>query len=171
MEEVNYIVSVNGKIQKDFVFPQGCASNEHDAKKLAVDAFKKAIFQNGMVASDLKVFVNEIKPTIIDKCNGLDKKLVNYVNFLYVNDTEKFKTIIIILVERDVLKFANHYGDENADISILDNIYSDENWEVTATDYLGNIADNTDLETIINYCRYFDKETKRQLFSDGWLQK
>lgn len=155
-----YIVTIRTTIRKDFVFD---ANSELDAEVIAKDALTK-VLKNGQIDFEVlntKVVKKETK--VLDTYNGHNGKLVEYINFLWNNARERMKPILYILIERDIEEFEEKC--ENC--SILEAF--EEDWEDVSFNYLNKVADNTDLENIIDFVRYNDKVRGKQLFSCGWV--
>ena len=93
--------------------------------------------------------------TIMNCLNAHDPKLVAKINYLWARTSESFKPILFSLYERDKVEA------EEKDIVEP----NDENFESFAYDFMMHVCDDADLEVIINFIRYRNKNGV-QLFTD-----
>lgn len=92
---------------------------------------------------------------VMNTTNGHDKTLVHTINELWAKDFKKFAPILIALYRRDANECLNADGfvwnvmDENY-------VYAEmcTHWEAYAHDYLQHIADDQDLQCILDFLRY-----------------
>lgn len=92
--------------------------------------------------------------TIMDTTNSHDQGLVDAINVAWSLGSDRFRTILIALYDRDLDEIFNSpaflcgwYDNDEA--------FSDlqTNWEEHAYNYLMHIADNQDLETILKFVK------------------
>lgn len=97
---------------------------------------------------------------IMDTTNGHNPNLVNKINIAWNTKREQFYPILRTLYKRDIKEImaSDAFGDlsvfgiaKSADEAFS---YMDENWDIEAYNYLQHIADDTDLECILNFVRY-----------------
>lgn len=86
--------------------------------------------------------------------NGHADELVEKINLLWDKDVKKFEPILVALYKRDIKEI--HDADSFADLP--NNVHTAlatliVNWQYYAENYLMHIADDGDLETIINFIR------------------
>ena len=95
--------------------------------------------------------------SFINPRNGHDEKLVRLINLLWAKNKNAFGVILIALFKRDFNEIINADSFAGLPSDEIDAWFSlSINWEVNAYNYLMHIADDGDLETIINFIR--DKE-------------
>lgn len=95
--------------------------------------------------------------SFINPRNGHDDKLVRLINLLWAKNKNAFGVILIALFKRDFNEIINADSFAGLPSDEIDAWFSlSINWEVNAYNYLMHIADDGDLETIINFIR--DKE-------------
>lgn len=92
---------------------------------------------------------------IMDTTNSHDADLVRKINLKWAENKEKFRPILVALYERDLyeIMYSEHFSFPEAADS--DYVYSDvqTKWDFYARDYLMYIADDRDLESILNFVR------------------
>ena len=93
--------------------------------------------------------------TIMNCFNAHDPKLVEKINYLWARTSKSFKPILFALYERD--------KEEAEEKEIVEP--NDENFESFAYDFMMHVCDDADLEVIINFIRYRNKNGV-QLFTD-----
>lgn len=90
----------------------------------------------------------------MDTTNGHNPKLVNTINKLWAEHLPRFGYILTALYKRDFEEIynADSFSDlpEDTDAALSTLLI---NWENYAANYLQHIADDGDLETIINFMR------------------
>lgn len=98
--------------------------------------------------SDEKMLVYFMNPY-----NAHNKELVLLINRLWKKNCGKFRPILNALYDRDLNEIVN--SDAFADIGNVREPYTEllVNWQKHAYNYLMHIADDGDLETIINFIR------------------
>lgn len=168
-----YIVTIRTTIRKDFVFE---ANSELDAEVIAKDAFTR-VLENGQIqfeALNVKVVKKETK--ILDTFNGHDEKLVEVINILWNKEScrKSLQLIIKSLVLRDLEEFENKVFECVSEEKQWDLVeWCDTNFEDCAYNYLHRCADDGDLKTIIEFCRYWEKTPcgkTRWLTTKGWVE-
>ena len=114
------------------------------------DELKKALDKEKFESEDaLNFFINPR--------NGHDEKLVRLINLLWKKNKNAFGVILIALFKRDFNEIINADSFAGLPSDEIDAWFSlSINWETNAYNYLMHIADDGDLETIINFIR--DKE-------------
>lgn len=149
-----YIVTIKTTIRKDFVFE---ANSELDAEVVAKDALTK-VLENGQIQFEtLKVNVVKKETKILDTYNGHNGKLVEYINFLWNKEScrKSLQLIIKSLVLRDLEEFEDKMFEGISEEKQWDLAkWCDDDFEECAYNYLHRCADDGDLETIIEFCRY-----------------
>lgn len=148
------------------------ASNEGQAKLLAVREVEKMIDFNRVLKADKRVkFLNPLLLTKTEKTfypimtpyNAHNKDLVNKINELW-NSEEKhnrFRIILVAYMQRDLDEMydKNCFGeasDEKTEKFFDENVnteYLNTHWEDLAECYLMRVADDADLECIIDFIR------------------
>lgn len=92
--------------------------------------------------------------TVMDTTNSHDQGLVDAINVAWSLGSDRFRTILIALYDRDIDEIFNSpaflcgwYDNDEA--------FSDlqTNWQEHAYNYLMHIADNQDLETILKFVK------------------
>ena len=109
---------------------------------------------------------------IMDTLNGHDAELVKQINDAWNKHRESFKLILIALYERDIDEITDHdafqydkwhktyeytKGLENDDWEDYNNMVLDRmkmEWVEYADNYLEHIADDADLQCILNFMHY-----------------
>lgn len=81
---------------------------------------------------------------IMDASNGHDPMLVDKINQAYIKKDYDFGMIVDILVNRDIKEFIAVTGHKNP---------AEMSHKIKCHDYCQFVADDKDLQTIINYCR------------------
>ena len=113
---------------------------------------------------------------IINTLNGHDEKLVEVINILWNIEScrKKFQLIIKSLVLRDLEEFEDKMFEgleEEKQWNLVK--WCDTDFEECAYNYLHRCADDGDLETIIEFCRYWEKTINggtRYLTTKGWVE-
>ena len=93
---------------------------------------------------------------VMNTTNGHDKALVHSINELWAKDYNKFRPILTALYRRDVEECLNADGftwdaDANAEFVFMEMC---THWEAYAHDYLQHIADDQDLQCILDFLHY-----------------
>lgn len=91
---------------------------------------------------------------IMDTTNGHDKELVTKINKLWSRERERFAAILCALYRRDFEEIYNadsFLGLPNDKMQAADTLIRE--WDFHAYNYLQHIADDLDLQTIINFIR------------------
>lgn len=168
-----YIVTIKTTIRKDFVFE---ANSELDVEVIAKDAFTR-VLENGQIQFEaLKTKVVKKETKILDTFNGHDEKLVEVINILWNKEScrKSLQLIIKSLVLRDLEEFENKVFECVSEEKQWDLVeWCDNNFEDCAYNYLHRCADDGDLETIIEFCRYWEKTPcgkTRWLTTKGWVE-
>lgn len=113
---------------------------------------------------------------IIDTLNGHNEKLVEVINTLWNIEScrRKFQLIIKSLVLRDLEEFEDKMFEGVREEFQWDLIkWCDTNFDECAYHYLHRCADDGDLETIIEFCRHWEKipcGRTRYLTTKGWVE-
>lgn len=168
-----YIVTIKTTIRKDFVFE---ANSEVDASFIAKDSFTK-VLENGQIQFEpLNVKVVKKETKILDTFNGHNEKLVEVINILWNKEScgKSLNLIIKSLVLRDLEEFEDKMFEGIEEEKCWDLVeWCDNNFEDCAYNYLHRCADDGDLETIIEFCRYWEKTPcgkTRWLTIKGWVE-
>ena len=112
------------------------AENEEQAKELALDKAEEISLSDAdVVGSDVCVTDEQELVPIMDASNCHNPKLVEKINKVYYTKRNQFGDIIKFLMERD--------REECENCNVNGDVYS----------YLMHVADDTDLECILNYTR------------------
>lgn len=113
---------------------------------------------------------------VIDTLNGHDEKLVEIINILWNTEScrKNFQLIIKSLVLRDLEEFEDKMF-EGIEKEKQWNLvkWCDTNFEDCVYEYLRRCADDGDLETIIEFCRHWEKTPcgrTRYLTTKGWKE-
>lgn len=90
---------------------------------------------------------------LMDTTNGHDKTLVRRINAAWAESKESFRPVLCALYDRDVWEIYNSDAFAWPEAADTDYVYSEmsNNWEMYAYDYLMHVADDTDLEAILNF--------------------
>lgn len=113
---------------------------------------------------------------IIDTLNGHDEKLVEVINILWNTEScrRKLQLIIKSLVLRDLAEFEDKMFEGIEEEKFWDLVkWCDTDFNECAYNYLHRCADDGDLETIIEFCRHWEKrpcEGTRYLTTKGWVE-
>lgn len=147
------------------------APNAEEAKILAVREVEKMVDFNLTLKADKRVkFLNPLFLTKVEKTfyaimtpyNAHNKDLVNKINELWNSEKhDRFRIILVAYMQRDLEEMLekNCFGDCSDDkvVNFVENIvdkhYLDEHWEDLAEYYLMRVADDADLECIIDFIR------------------
>lgn len=119
------------------------AESEGHAIAKVKDTIPSAVFNKYGSRMRYAITIDDIHLTeirIMDGSTSHDKKLVNLVNQCYAERREAFFEIVGLLSKRDV----DEFDDFDTNTASLHDL---------AERYLHAIADDLDLQTIINYCR------------------
>ena len=87
--------------------------------------------------------------------NAHNKELVLLINRLWKKNCGKFRPILVALYDRDLEEIINADSFANLGKGGFEDEYTElfVNWREHAYNYLMHIADDSDLETIINFIR------------------
>lgn len=113
---------------------------------------------------------------VIDTLSGHDEKLVEIINILWNTEScrKNFQLIIKSLVLRDLEEFEDKIFEGVREELQWDLIkWCDTNFDECAYNYLHRCADDGDLETIIEFCRHWEKipcGRTRYLTTKGWVE-
>lgn len=136
--EVTAIVSVNVVVK---------APNKETAQILALDHMPKEVKVGYASVGKYHYCVDDVPNVsaieIMDGTNGHDSNLVEKINKCYQVRRDSFRAIVKFLADRDEDDFET-CDPKTADIETL------------CFEYCQHVADDTDLETIISYCRLID---------------
>ena len=92
---------------------------------------------------------------IMDDTNGHDPELVKKINIAWNERRERFFPILCALYKRDNDKIlaSDAFADWDKVSKDYDTLYEymEANWDIEAYNYLRHMADDTDLECILNY--------------------
>lgn len=90
---------------------------------------------------------------LMDTTNGHDKALVRRINAAWAEDEDRFRPILCALYDRDVWEIFDSDAFAWPEAADSDYIYSEmsNNWEMHAYNYLMHIADDRDLEAILDF--------------------
>lgn len=148
------------------------ASNQEEATKLAVREVAKMLDFTRSLNVDKRVqFLNPLILTKVERAfypimtphNAHNKDLVNKINELWNSEERhnRFQPILVAFMQRDLEEMydKNCFGeasdektekffDENVNVS-----YLFSHWEDLAEDYLMRVADDADLQCIIDFIR------------------
>lgn len=126
----------------EMVFPNIEAASK-DAAIAKVAEMIPATIQNGAKAVTCGITIDDISAKsfdLIDGSNNHDPKLVERINSAYNEKPKQFAKIVDLLAQRDIDEWDNP------------EFYAQQPREKCRV-YCQHIADNKDLETILNYCR------------------
>jgi hypothetical protein len=147
------------------------APNEGQAKLLAVREVEKMIDFNRVLKADKRVkFLNPLLLMKVEKTfypimtpyNAHNKDLVNKINELWNSEKhDNFRIILVAYMQRDLDEMydKNCFGeasDEKTEKFFDENVnteYLNAHWEDLAECYLMRVADDADLECIIDFIR------------------
>jgi hypothetical protein len=147
------------------------APNEGQAKLLAVREVEKMIDFNRVLKADKRVkFLNPLLLMKVEKTfypimtpyNAHNKDLVNKINELWNSEKhDNFRIILVAYMQRDLDEMydKNCFGeasDEKTEKFFDENVnteYLNTHWEDLAECYLMRVADDADLECIIDFIR------------------
>lgn len=108
----------------------------------------------GFAKSDKVQFLPNYED-IMDTTNGHDPELVAKINIAWNEKREMFGVILCALYKRDndEILASDAFADWNKVSKDYDTLYEymEANWDIEAYNYLQHIADDTDLECILNY--------------------
>lgn len=148
------------------------APNHEEAKILAVREIDKMFDFTRSLKADKRVqFLNPLMLTKVEKTfypimtphNAHNKDLVNKINELWNNEVnhDRFRIILVAYMQRDLEEMYdwNCFGeasDEKTEKFFDENVnteYLNTHWEDLAEYYLMRVADDADLECIIDFIR------------------
>jgi hypothetical protein len=147
------------------------AVNKFHAEGCAELAISSMIDPNNILRTDNRVkFLHPLMLTtcerdfspIMNPYNAHNVELVDKINELWKSDKhDRFRIILVAYMQRDLNEMydKNIFGeasDEKTEWFFNNNVdtaYLDENWEDLAGDYLMRVADDADLECIIDFIR------------------
>ena len=148
------------------------APNTEEAKILAVREVREMVDYNRVLKADKRVqFLNPLLLTKVEKSfypimtpyNSHDKDLVNKINELWNSEEkhDRFRIILVAYMQRDLDEMydKNCFGeasDEKTEKFFDENVntkYLNTHWEDLAECYLMRVADDADLECIIDFIR------------------
>ena len=127
------------------VFPDIFANNKHDAIQKVINKLPTNVEKDGVLKC--AVIVDDVQAEhydLMDTSNGHDKDLVMQINYAWDVAEEPFYDIVRFLVQRDMDEWEERV--HNIPINKL-------NRREMCYQYCQNVADDTDLQTILNYCR------------------
>lgn len=113
---------------------------------------------------------------VINTLNGHDEKLVEVINILWNIEScrKRLQLIIKSLVLRDLEEFENKMFEGIEEEKFWNLVeWCDTDFDECAYNYLHRCADDGDLETIIEFCRYWEKTPygrTRYLTTKGWKE-
>lgn len=130
-------------------FTINTANSQVEAEKKALDFLKKRIVDEITTSTynvNYCVVVEEVEE-IMNYTNNHNQLLVDKINEIYNDEDTRidFYKILRLLIKRDIEELEEFEGCEIAPDDILDEEY--------IYDYLMHVANNQELETIINFCR------------------
>lgn len=152
-----YVVTFEAQIRKDFVFN---ANSKEDAITIAKDSMTKVLEAGNILIKETNIQAIQKKETILYADNGHNRDLVDKINFLWNVCKERFKPIIGCLLERDIVEYTEKFNCDAKSALLQD-------WEEIAFNYLSRVSDDTDLEVIINFISYYDKEKKQYILANS----
>ena len=127
------------------VFPDIFANNKHDAIQEVINKLPTNVEKDGVLKC--AVIVDDVQAEhydLMDASNGHDKDLVMQINYAWDVAEEPFYDIVHFLVQRDMDEWEERVHDLPTDkLTRREMCYQ----------YCQNVADDTDLQTILNYCR------------------
>ena len=92
---------------------------------------------------------------VMDTTNGHDPELVKKINIAWNEKRERFFPIMCALYKRDndEILASDAFADWDKVSKDYDTLYEymEANWDIEACNYLRHIADDTDLECVLNY--------------------
>lgn len=127
------------------VFPDIKAKTKHDAIQEVINKLPTNVEKDGVLKC--AVIVDDVQAEhydLMDTSNGHDKDLVMRINYAWDVAEEKFYEIVHFLVQRDMGEWEERVRDIPANkLTRREMCYQ----------YCYNVADDVDLQTILNYCR------------------
>ena len=121
-------------------------------EKEMLETYCKKDYEEGLKYNDYEEIMNIY--------NAHNPQLVKTINKLWNVARDRFRIILVALMERDAEEMLNGMNsccfgwDETADVEYVRLCVTGNLWEDYAYDYLMHVADDGDLETIINFIRY-----------------
>jgi hypothetical protein len=100
-----------------------------------------------------KISVVPNYPDVMDTTEGHHPLLVGYINREWVKRRDEFAPILRTLYARDAEKIYKNDAFKWDDTLEASKDYMEEYWDLHARNYLMNVADNSDLQTILHYLR------------------
>lgn len=166
------IVTIHGSFIREF---KTDIEDIDKAKEVCIKEVKEYLHNRNYQITDLSVVVTKYEE-IINTLNGHDEKLVEVINILWNTEScrKKFQLIIKSLVLRDLEEFEDKIFEgleEEKQWNLVG--WCDTNFEECAYNYLHRCADDGDLETIIEFCRHWEKTINggtRYLTTKGWKE-
>lgn len=133
------------KVISTMVFPDILANNKHDAIQEVINKLPTNVEKDGVLKC--AVIVDDVQAEhydLMDTSNGHDKDLVMQINYAWDSAEERFYDIVHLLVQRDMDEWEEKvYSTPTNKLNRREMCYL----------YCQNVADDTDLQTILNYCR------------------
>lgn len=127
------------------VFPDIFANNKHDAIQEVINKLPTNVEKDGVLKC--AVIVDDVQAEhydLMDASNGHDKDLVMQINHAWDVAEEPFCDIVHFLVQRDMDEWEERVQDIPANkLTRREMCYQ----------YCQNVADDVDLQVILNYCR------------------
>lgn len=126
------------------VFPDIFANNKHDAIQEVINRLPTNVEKDGVLKC--AVIVDDVKAEccdLMDTSNNHTQELVERINLAYNESNEEFIEIVRLLSNRDSMEIV-------ATINRLPSSLSDRE---LCREYCMNVADDIDLQAILNYCR------------------
>lgn len=126
------------------VFPNIQAESEEDAIDFVTNTLPNEV--NNKEGIMFAIHVDDVmvrQKSIMDTSNGHDPKLVERINRAYEEENESFINIVKLLSNRDSMVIVGH----------INRLPSSLRSEELCHEYCQNIADDVDLQAILNYCR------------------
>ena len=166
------IVTIHGSFIREF---KTDIEDIDKAKEVCIKEVKEYLHNRNYQITDLSVVVTKYEE-IINTLNGHDEKLVEVINILWNTEScrRKLQLIIKSLVLRDLEEFEDKMFEGVEEEKCWDLVkWCDTDFDECAYNYLHRCADDGDLETIIEFCRYWEKTINggtRYLTTKGWVE-
>lgn len=127
------------------VFPDIFANNKHDAIQEVINKLPTNVEKDGVLKC--AVIVDDVQAEhydLMDTSNGHDKDLVMQINYAWDVAEESFCDIVHLLVQRDKDEWEERVHDIPANkLTSREMCYQ----------YCYYVADDVDLQAILNYCK------------------
>ena len=127
------------------VFPNIQAESEEDAIYFVANTLPNEV--NNKEGIMFAIHVDDVQAEhydLMDTSNGHDKDLIMQINYAWDSAEERFYEIVHLLVQRDMDEWEEK----------VCNIPTNKlNRREMCYQYCYNVADDVDLQTILNYCR------------------